>query len=477
MNFELLYLEIATFALALVVLLVDLFVPRVRKECLGYVAAAGLALILLWSIQLPSGNWQLATSQYMFLADGFALFFRRLFLSVGIVVCVMSVNFARQIETGVGEFFALILMALTGMMLAATANDFVLLFVSVELITVIFYILTSYLRRRLTSLEAGVKYLILGALSSALLVYGIAFVFGVTGAMNFGQIAAHVKAAGMGTPLTFGLVLVLAGLTFKIAAVPFQIWAPDVYQGAPAPATAFLAVGSKAAGFVLLLRVLFGPFGEAQQSWTVLISALAAVTILYGNLGAIPQRNLKRLLAYSSIGHAGFLLMGVAAASALGTSAVLFYLAAYVFTNLGAFLVIVLVSNATGQDDVEVYRGLASRAPFLAAAMTVAMASLAGVPPLAGFFGKLLVFMAALDRQLYWLVAVGLLGVAVSLYFYLGIVRAMFWEKSDSLGRVEVGTPMRVTLWLVMLATIFIGVFQNPLMRLAVEAAASLGLK
>ncbi len=473
MNPTLFSLEIATASLAIMILLADLFLPQIKKSHLGYLAAVGLVLVFASSFYLSLGEWG-GASHPMFLLDPFALFFKRLFLVAGMIVCLMSVEFAGQMESGVGEFFALILCALTGMLLVASTNDFILLFVSLELITVTFYVLTSYLRRNILSLEAGVKYLILGALSSALLVYGIAFVFGTTGTTNFSQISGGLAGHSYDKLFVLGLSLVMAGLSFKVAAVPFQVWVPDVYEGAPTPVSAFLAVGSKMAGFVLLLRIVFGVLNPLQERWKLLIAILAAATILYGNLGAIPQRNLKRLLGYSSIGHAGFLLMGVTAGSSLGVRAVLFYLLAYLFANLGAFLIVVLVSNAMGYDDVDAYRGLAQRSPLLAWVMAVAMTSLAGIPPLAGFFGKFLVFSAVIEQKMYWLVVVGLVGVGASLYFYLGIVRVMFWGEAVSSGAIPVSRPLRIVLWVIMGATILIGVYQGPFLQAAMTASDAL---
>jgi NADH-quinone oxidoreductase subunit N len=407
----------------------------------------------------------------MWVNDGLALFFKRLFLIATILVTVMSFGFAGKIESGVGEFFALILFACTGMMLTASVNDFVMLFVALELVTVSFYILTSYLRRQVPSLEAGVKYLILGALSSAFLVYGITFIYGATGTTGFEGLAEFLKAKGGSGLVLIGVLLVLAGLGFKVGSVPFQIWVPDVYQGAPAPVTAFLAVGSKAAGFALLLRLLYGGLLPMKPTWVALIAVLAALTILYGNLAAIPQKNIKRLLGYSSISHAGFLLLGVAAATAFGTGAVLFYLFAYVFTNLGAFLVIVCLANVTADEEIASYAGLARRSPLLAAAMTVALVSLAGVPPMAGFFAKFLVFSAVIEQQLWWLAVVGAVGVVASLYYYLGVVKAMYWQEPARPEVIAVSLPMKTTLWCVMGATLLIGVFQGPFVAWAFAVA------
>ena len=314
MNSELISLEISVIALGVVLLLADLFMPPERRRFLGYAAIAALGLLLLTSLS-GYGSCSLTGTAFngSFVEDGLAVFFKRFFIVAAILVLFMSVEFSDRIATGISEYYSLIVFALSGMLFAASANDFAMLFVSIELITITFYVLTSFQRGRLVSLEAGVKYLILGALSSAFLVFGIALVWGTTGKLNFNELASVASQFAGNKIFLLGVLLVLVGLGFKIAAFPFQIWAPDVYQGAPTPTTAFLAVGSKAAGFVLLLRVLFTAVPAVTAHWADLLIVISGITILYGNLCAIPQRNLKRLLGYSSIAHAGYLLLGVAA--------------------------------------------------------------------------------------------------------------------------------------------------------------------
>ena len=328
MNLSLISLEVCVIGLGLVLLLADLWLPAERKYLLGYAAAAGLGLLLLASVSGFGGCSRTGTAfGGMFVQDALSIFFKRFFLLAATIVLLISVEFADRIETGIGEFYALILFALSGMLFASSANNFALLFVSLELITITFYVLTSFQRARLGSLEAGVKYLIIGALSSAFMVYGIALVYGASnGKLNFNDLAAVAPQLAGHRIFLFGLLLILVGLGFKIAMFPFQIWAPDVYQGAPTPTTAFLAIGSKAAGFVLLLRVLFTAVPAISAQWANLLITISGITILYGNLCAIPQRNLKRLLGYSSIAHAGYLLLGVAALSASGQTAILYYL-------------------------------------------------------------------------------------------------------------------------------------------------------
>jgi len=374
------------------------------------------------------------------------------------------------------------------MMFAASANDFTMLFVSVELITVTFYVLISFQRTRLPSLEAGIKYLILGALSTAFTVFGIALVYGISGTMAFEELAKR-SADLAGQPIfLLGLLFVLIGLGFKIAAFPVQIWAPDVYQGSPAPTTAFLAVGSKAAGFVLLLRVLFTAVPAVTAHWTSLLAVISAITILYGNLCAIPQRNLKRLLGYSSIAHAGYMLLGIAAMAAnvknptAGGAAILYYLSGYLFTVLAAFSVLCLILRQAEVEDISALAGLSKRSPLLAATMTLAMVSLAGIPPLAGFFGKFLLFKAVVEQGpvhpgYYWLVSVAIVGVVISLYYYFGVVRAIYWSRDVAdLSPIEISRPLRLTIYACMAGMLYLGIFPNTMLNWASQIVSALRL-
>ena len=482
MSTRLLSHEILIIVLGLGLLLVDLWIDPAARRKLGYVAAIGVGVVLLYSLfifHLPSGDDAYAFGK-MYLFDGFALFFKRFFLLSALIVLLMSVEFADCIETGIAEFYALILFALAGMLFASSANDFALLFVSLELITVTFYVLTSFQRAQRRSLEAGVKYLIIGALSTCFTVFGIALVYGVSGKMNFGDLALVAPMYHYNQVFLCGLLLVLVGLGFKIAAFPFQIWAPDVYQGSPAPTTAFLAVGSKAAGFVLLLRVLFTAVPSISDRWSNLLIIVSAVTILYGNLCALPQRNLKRLLGYSSIAHAGYMLLGVAALNNAGKSAILYYLFGYLFTVLAAFTVICLVMRHVEGEDIGALAGLNQRSPLLAATMSMAMVSLAGIPPLAGFFGKFLLLKSVVEQApahhgYYFLAFVTVAGVIISLYYYFGVIRAIYWsENPENLTPIQASKPIRISIYACIVGMFFIGLFPAPLVNLANEAVKML---
>jgi NADH-quinone oxidoreductase subunit N len=484
MNSSLITLELCVIAIGIVLMLADFWMPPERKKFLAYAAIAALGGLLLVSLGGDGICSQFGTAfSGSFVEDPLALFFKRFFLVAAILVLFLSAEFSDRLA-GVSEYYSLILFALAGMLFAASSNDFAMLFVSIELITITFYVLVSFQRGRLVSLEAGVKYLILGALSSAFLVFGIALIWGTTGKFNFNDLA-QVSGQFLDNKIfLLGVLFVLVGLGFKIAAFPFQIWAPDVYQGAPTPTTAFLAVGSKAAGFVLLLRVLFVAVPDVTKHWANLLVVISGITILYGNLCALPQRNLKRLMGYSSISHAGYLLLGVAALSASGQSALLYYLAGYLFTVIASFTVIALVMRHLNDEDISALAGLSQRSPLLAATMTLAMVSLAGIPPLAGFFGKFLLLKSVIEagqathnHGYYYLAFVALVGVVISLYYYFGVVRAIYWSKDPAdLSPIELSSPIKVSICVCIAGMFWLGIFPNTVLNITNEAAKVLGL-
>jgi NADH-quinone oxidoreductase subunit N len=478
MNTSLLTHELLVLGLGFAVLLADLWLPPSCKKKLGYAAAIGVGLILIYSVlfvKVEPGTVQHAFGK-MYALDGLALFFKRFFLVAALIVLVMTVEFADRIEAGISEFYSLILFALAGMLFASSANNLALLFVSLELITVTFYVLTSFQRSRLISLEAGVKYLIIGALSTSFTVFGIALVYGFSGKLNFDEVAAVAGQINHNQIFLFGLLLVVVGIGFKIAAFPVQMWAPDVYQGSPTPTAAFLATGSKAAGFVLLLRFLFTAVPAVTAQWSNLLIMISGITILYGNLCAIPQRNLKRLLGYSSIAHAGYLLLGIAALSSAGQSAVLYYLSGYLFTVLGAFTVVCLVMRQLDGEYISSLAGLNQRSPLLAATMSLAMVSLAGIPPLAGFFGKFLLLKAVIEKGAtqpgyYCLAFTALAGVVISIYYYFGVIRAIYWSRDVSdVSPIRPSRPMRLTLYACIAGMFYLGLFPGPMVNWASAA-------
>ena len=480
MNSSLLVVEILVALLGLGVLLADLWMPTQYRRQLGWIAAACVGIIFFVGLkdaeEVAYAFIAPGAKTGMYVQDSLAVFFKQFFLLAALLVILMSVEYSGRFATGISEYFSLTLFALLGMLFAASTNDFTLMFAALELITITFVVLTSFQRDRAASIEAGVKYLILGATASAFMVFGIALVFGSAGTTNFNEIAAAQKTLATNPIFLVGLGLVLSGLLFKIAAVPFQVWAPDVYQGSPAPSTAFLAVGSKAAGIVLLLRVLFSAVPAITAHWHHVFAVLAGLTILYGSLCAIPQRSIKRLMGYSSIANAGFLLLGIAAVSKAGAAGMIYYIAGYLFTVLAAFTVLCVILSRTESDDIASLAGLGRRSPILAGALTLSMVSLAGIPPLAGFVGKFLLLksiipLGALDPLYYVLLAVAVIGVVISIYYYFGVIRAIYWGgKPADLSPIPTSWAVRGALLVCVVGMLWLGILPEHLVQISTPA-------
>ena len=461
-------LEVAVLVLGMVILMVEAFASKIDKRILAFIAITGLAIVFVASFFVaPFASPNQATGFWSFYtADRLSIFFKQFALLTTILVLIMMIDYAPVVrrsfpgaEDGVGEFFAIPIFTCAGLMYLVSAIDFVFIFVSLELVTISFYVLVSFTRRNPITLEAGTKYLVLSTVSTAFLVYGIAWIFGVTGQTNLHQLTQALANPDVdrGAAL-LGMVFVLVALGFKIAAVPFQIWVPDVYQGAPTPVTAYLSVGSKAAGFVVLLRVLL-PFLTLPQTQRLIV-LIALLTLIYGNLAALPQANLKRLLAYSSIAHAGYLLIGVVC---FDIRAVTFYLVAYLLMTLLSFAVLIIVAQQTGEE-ISDFDGLAKRSPFLAFAMLIGMVSLAGVPFTAGFLGKFFIFYAAIAQRQVTLVVVGVLTVGCGFYYYLKVVRAMYWQSTTNSSKIPVNGLSRLAISTLIVATIWLGVYPQPIL-------------
>jgi NADH-quinone oxidoreductase subunit N len=436
--------EILITAWAMALLLAEAFLDLSPR------AIASLALAGIFSTALVTLGFDATSTLFwggMCKWDGAAKFFHLFFLAVAALVIWMGDEPQQPVAHGGGEFVILPLFTTVGLMLLASANDFILLFVALELVTVSFYILVAYQRRNAVALEAGVKYLILGGLSSAFLVMGVAYIFGLTGHTRFDLIWRfyHLQHYALSPGVSFGLLLVLTGIGFKIAMVPFHSWAPDVYEGAPNSITAFLSVGSKAGGFIILMRIVLGVFDypAAAAVWIPLLTAGAIASLLLGNLAAIPQRNLKRMLAYSSVGHTGFILVAVIAASAsltgkmnifnndaaTGQVAVTVYLITYLLATFTAFTVLAILERRLPGLEIHHLAGLSQRSPLLAAAFALSLVSLAGVPPLSGFIAKALVILVAWNRGLYTLLGFSIFAAVAALYYYLGPIKAMYWSE------------------------------------------------
>lgn len=468
-NWNLISLELLITLTLVALVIVDIFLPKTtRKGWIGFFSFVALfGLIAFWLCQHDLAG---TTFGGMFQMDSLAWFFKGFFLLAMVFVFAMTREFFKFLPQRRNEFYLLLWLALLGMCLIASCADFLLLFISIEILTISLYVMTAYLRSSQHSIEAGMKYLILGSLASGLLLYGISFLYGVTHSTRFEVIQGYVQTHAMDPTMLFALALIFSAVGFKIAAFPFQMWVPDVYQGAPTPVTALLSVGSKAAGFVILIRLFFGIFASWHGQWELVLAGLSAVTMCYGNLAAMFQTNIKRLLGYSSIGHAGYLLMGAAAGSALGASAINFYLLGYLFTNFAAFLVIILFFMAAKSDEIEDYAGLSKRSPFLAAALLIALVSLAGVPPLAGFFGKFTLLMATVQSGLVWLAFVAGINIVISFYYYLMVVKRLYVDPPRVTSPIHVPRSMQFFLWLTIAGIIGIGIFQGPFLDAAIAA-------
>jgi NADH-quinone oxidoreductase subunit N len=461
-------------------MLVDLFIPDDRKLWTAWLAFLGLAIAALSMIFWPLGG-QLVAFNGMLIADGYAMFLNFIFLlSAGLTV-LLAINYLPRYGLERGEFYFLLLFTVTGMMLMAQAADLIVVFLALELLSIPLYILSGFARPRPASEESALKYFLLGAFSSAFLVYGIALVYGATGTTNLSKVLAAATAGHASTGLmALGAGLVLVGLGFKVAVVPFHMWTPDVYDGAPSVVTGFMSVGAKTGGFAALLRVFLSAFPSLVTEWAVVVAVISALTMILGNFAAIAQSNIKRMLAYSSIAHAGYILMGLVAASStkaglrsFSVGASLFYLLAYALTNLGTWAVVMAVERAEGEGlKIDDYAGLGWRRPGLGLAMALFMLSLTGLPPTVGLIAKIYVFRAAVDANYLWLALIGVLTSLVSAYYYLRVVFTMYMREGEGLA---LSRPLlNITVGLTALATFIFGVLPGPLMQMATNAIIGL---
>jgi len=461
--------EILLLTLALVVLGVDLALPAGQKRALGLWTAAGLLIILAVSLLWPAPEGPAFGG--MVRADSVGQVFRAVFLLGGVLVALMSMDFQALRQDG--PYYGVLLFSLLGMCLMAVAENLVMLYVAMELTSISAYVLVGYLRETPLSAEAGLKYFLFGAFTSAVMLYGLSLLFGVAGGTGYEQVAAALETAPFSLAMV-GFLMVMVGFGFKVAMVPMHFWTPDVYQGAPTPITAFISVASKAAGFAVLLRALRFLFPALEGEWMALVVAISMVTMTLGNTFAIPQRNIKRMLAYSSVAQAGYILIGVAAASQLGVAAVAFYLVVYTVTNIAAFAVVVLISNLTGSEEIASFSGLSRRSPLLAWTLMIALFSLGGVPPFGGFVGKLFLFAGAVQSGLIALAVVGVLNVIVGLYYYLNVVKVVFEQRSEQEEEpLPVPAPSRWVLGFTMAAIVLLGVLGAPVFNWIWQASTA----
>jgi len=475
-DFKLILPEIILGVFAIFVLILDPFLPKDRKILTAHLSWMAIGLAFLANLKL----WDIqdTTFSQMFLVDNYAVFFKFIFLIGSFLIIFASMNYLKREDILHGEYFSLILFSTLGMMLLASGFDLIIIFLGLEIMSVSLYILTGFKRRDLRSNEASLKYFLTGAFATGFLLYGIVLIYGKVGSTNLARIIMNIAYGEIGTDILIwaGAGLLLVGLGFKIASVPFHMWVPDVYQGAPTPVTAFISSGPKAAGFAALLRVFLFSFITIKLDWTTLVWIMAVLTMSVGNIVAIAQSDIKRMLAYSSIAHAGYVLIALVAGGETGVSSALFYLLAYTFMNIGAFTVVIaLGKKAKDSTRLDDYSGLASRSPLLAVLMSIFMFSLAGFPPTAGFMGKFYVFSSAVKSGFIGLAIIGVLNSLISVYYYLRVVVIMFMHPPHPELRK---TPLAFGTVLVLLISLWgvlqMGIFPQSLLNLAQASVSSI---
>lgn len=487
-DLQLMLPEIFLFVWALVVITFDLVTQRAKESTIGYLAMLGLIVTAILVVVTGHGHG----FGNMFVTDSMSQFFKIIFLGTAFMAIGSSFEVLRQkITHHRGEFFGLILFSTLGMMFLASSNELLSLYIGLELTTIPLFVLAGFYKDNRLSVEASIKYFVVGAFSSALLLYGLSFLYGLTGTTDIVQMQmnlalVHVSFKNVGVILVLTVVLLLAGIGFKLGLPPFHQWVPDVYEGSPTPVAAFLSVGSKAAGLVAFVKIFVGGmivFHGPEMSpndWGQLTAVLAALAMVIGNTVAIRQTNIKRMLGYSSIAQGGYIMIGMVSGSVLGVAASSFYMFVYLFANMGAFAVVAILEDKTGSSDIKSYAGLSKSSPGLSLIMAIFLLSLAGIPPLAGFLAKYYVFAAAIEQAavahgsgwLYWLVGVGLLTSVFSLYYYANVIKQMYFSPDASPYAVRLSVPVTVVLAIGLIGVLLFGIYPEPLLSLATDASS-----
>jgi NADH-quinone oxidoreductase subunit N len=481
LNLALFIPEISLVAFAVLVILLDLFIQR--KGWLATISIIGLLVSAAFAVGLWGGTPQ-STFNNMLAVDNFGAFFKLLFAGIAILVILATSDYVSKFKNFQGEFYALVLLSTLGMMLMASTTELITLFISLELVNLSLYVLVGFLKDA-KSTEASLKYLLLSAVASAVLLFGMALVFGFTGKTQLHEISSAIQSTGMtgmlaNPTLILGVVLMISGFGFKIAMVPFHMWVPDIYEGAPTPVTAYLSVASKSAGFAIILRIFYSAFGvpgNLSMDWGIIFAVLAAVTMTVGNIIAIQQSNIKRMLGYSSIAQAGYIMVGLAtvglsqSSANSGQSGLLFFLVSYSLTNLGAFIAIIAISNKINSDQINDFAGMGKRSPLMALALTLGMISLIGMPPAAGFMAKFYIFSSAVQHDLLWLVVIAVLNSVISAYYYLRVVKVMWMGEPASRDKVDASASLKTALIISCLGILALGIVPGMMMHLAEMAS------
>jgi NADH-quinone oxidoreductase subunit N len=466
MNLTLILPQSFLFIWAIAVFTIDFFLKGSSRKGLAFFSIVGLVIAAIMTVFIPAGE----SFSGSYVSDDFGRLFNLIFLAAAILTMIASADFAEIRFKHKGEFYGLILFATVGMMFLSGAAELITLYVSLELATIPLYVMAAYMKKDIKSTEAGLKYLIIGGASSGILLFGLSLLFGLTGTTILSQMqfsGSETLAAGV----SFALVMMIAGFGFKLAAAPFHMWAPDVYEGAPTPVTAYLSVASKAAGLVAFVRIFFGPLMAIKVEWVTIIEIVAVLAMVIGNFVALWQTNIKRMLAYSSIAQIGYVMVAVSAANGYSIVGISIFLMAYLFANIGAFMVAIGISNKTGSDEINDYAGMIRRNPMATVMMAIFMLSLMGIPPTAGFLGKYWLFAAAIKGHIYWLVVVAVLASVVSVFYYANIIRKMFFHTQEDESKIYFGPSLGIGIVISGIAVLLICLAPSAFYDLASQAA------
>jgi NADH-quinone oxidoreductase subunit N len=462
-NMSLLMPEILLTVLACLIFIVDIFVSKENKSILGWLGIAGLIGIIFYSFGLWGKNEVVFSGMYA--VDKFSVFLKILLMAVTAITFLISLRYLKVEDINMGEYYGLILTATLGMIIMSAGNYLITIYLGLELMSLSIYVLSGFIRRDPKSQEAALKYFLLGAFTSGLLLYGIALLYGITGSTNLNEIAKYLTDGNItySVPLILSMVLLVTGFGFKISFVPFHMWVPDVYEGAPTSITAYMSVGTKIAGFAALMRIFLIGISILKPHWIILLWVLSVMTMTIGNFVAIAQKSLKRMLAYSSIAHAGYILIGFIAGNEIGLAGMLYYFVAYMFMNIAAFTMIILLCREGNRgDQISDFQGMATTNPVVALAFVVIFMSLAGIPPTAGFVGKLYIFAAAIQTDYIWLLIIAVVNSAISVYYYFSVVMAMYMKEPDKEIIINRSPALTFSLILMVVGIIALGVYPGP---------------
>lgn len=470
MNYNVVLLEIFTALIGAVVLVLGLILPKERKGSIGYISAFLLLCLLVFSFLNTSGV-DTSFAKGLYESNSISIYFKQIFIMSAILVTLMSISYVKKLNEGGSEFFTLIIFALVGMMVMVSSNDLITLYIGIEIMSLSFIVLTAIDKTNIKSTVAGTKYILLSGINSAVLLYGMSFLYGISGSVAFADILNSIKTGNNQSIVILGSILFIAGVGFKVSAVPFHMWSPDVYEGAPTPVTAFLAAGSKVAAFAVFIKLCIEIIEPSFAAVSSLIIALSVLSMVIGNLLALPQKNIKRMLAYSSIAHAGYLMLGIVSHTAQGVSAMMYYLLLYIFGNMGAFAAITAFSNQSGKEEIQDFSGMWKRSPFLAATLIVSLLSFAGIPPMAGFIGKFYIFSEVAKQGYLWLVFIAMAMSVVSVYYYVSVIKVMVLGQGDA-EPIKISGSLKLVMAVCIIMVLVMGLIPGPITNWTSAAVA-----